>query len=141
MPGGVAKTLHDGGHGDVGFLPTFRGTRHTDLGHSSADRDRAVDEGCTSGGARLLAVIVGEENTFIGNAVNVGRLVAHHAAIVVADVFSTDVIAPDYEDVRLYLLCNQRTGARNNHCDKNRNRKKCLHQGAFQSGREKRCLP
>ena len=102
LSGGVAKALHHGGHRDVGFLPTFRGTVDADLGHSSADGDGAVDECGAAGGARLLTVIVGEENSFFGDPVNVGRLIAHHAVIIIADVFGTDVIAPNYEDIRLF---------------------------------------
>jgi len=37
-------------------------------------------------------------------AVDVGRLVAHHAEAVRADVVDADVIAPDDEDVGLLLL-------------------------------------
>ena len=37
----------------------------------------------------------------LGDAVDVGRLVAHHAVVVGADVELADVVAPDDEDVRL----------------------------------------
>ena len=61
----------------------------------------AGDESRASGGAALLAVPVGEERAFLGDAVDVGRLVAHHALVVGADVPVADVVAPDDQDVRL----------------------------------------
>ena len=51
---------------------------------------------------RLLAVIVGEQRALVGDAVDVGRAVAHHAAVVGADVPVADVVAHDDEDVRLW---------------------------------------
>ena len=99
LSGGVAEALHDGGHGDVGFLPAFRRTREADLGHASADGNGAVDEGGAAGGAALLAVVIGEENALLADAINVRRLVTHHAAVVVADVLGADVVAPDDQDV------------------------------------------
>src|SRR5262249_38579705 len=36
----------------------------------------------------------------LGDAVDVGSAIAHHAAVVGADVPVTDVVAPDHEDVR-----------------------------------------
>ena len=64
----------------------------------------AVDEGGAAGGAALLAVVVGEEDTLVGDAVDVGRLVAHHAAVVVADVLGADVVTPDDQDVGLLVV-------------------------------------
>ena len=110
LAGGIAEALHDGGHGDVGFLPTFRGARDADLGHAGADGNGAVDERGAAGGAGLLAVIVGEENTLVGDAVDVGRLVAHHAAVVVADVLGADVITPDDQDIGLLCRLSLRSG-------------------------------
>jgi hypothetical protein len=100
---GVAKTLERGGHGDVGLLPALLGARESDLGHSGAYRDAAADEGGASGGAALLAVVVGEGESFAGDAVNVGGFVAHHAAAVVTDVPGADVVSPDDENVRFVL--------------------------------------
>ena len=57
------------------------------------------------GGAGLLAVVVGEQRAFLRDTVNVGRLVAHHALVVGADVPVADVIAPDDEDIGFLCLC------------------------------------
>src|SRR5262249_25971658 len=78
----------------------FLGTREADLCHTSAYRHVAADEGGTAGGAALLAVVVGKRYAFAGKPIDVGRHVAHHAAVVVADIPSADVVAPDDEDIR-----------------------------------------
>ena len=49
----------------------------------------------------------------LGDAVDVGRPVAHHAAVVGADVEPADVVAPDDEDVGLAGL--RLRGARRQH--------------------------
>ena len=80
------------------------GARHADLGQAGADRVLAGDERGAAGGAALLAVIVGEGDALVGDAVDVGRAVAHLAAAVVADVPPADVVAPENEDVRFLRL-------------------------------------
>jgi len=72
------------------------GKRQADLGHARAHRHVAADEGGAPGGAALLGVVVGEGQAFRRDAVDIGRLVAHHAAVVVADVPGADVVAPDH---------------------------------------------
>jgi hypothetical protein len=62
------------------------------------------DERSTTGGTTLLAVPVGEERTLVGNAVDVGRFVTHHALVISADVPVADVIAPENQDVGFRLL-------------------------------------
>ena len=59
------------------------------------------DEGGASGGATLLAVVVGERDAFFGDAVDIRGGVAHHASAEVTDVPSADVIAPEDQDIRL----------------------------------------
>ena len=58
----------------------------------------------------LLGVEVGEQRAFLGEAIDVRRLVAHYTEVVGADVVDADVVAPDDEDVRLSLrdLCERR---------------------------------
>src|SRR5687768_9043535 len=102
LPCRVAEALHDGGDGSVGPLPAFLGSGQADLCHASAHRHVAADERGPAGGAALLPVVVGERHAFSRNAVDVRRPVAHHAAVVVADVPSTDVIAPNNEDIRWF---------------------------------------
>src|SRR5262249_49367872 len=101
LAGRVAEALHDGREGDVGLLPALLGAGQADLRHPGADGNAAVDEGGAAGGAALLPVIVGEGDALLCDAVDVGRHVTHHAAAVVADVPGADVVAPNYENIRL----------------------------------------
>ena len=71
------------------------------LHQTGSDRILAGDEGRPAGRATLLCVIVGKDHAFSGNAVNIGRLVAHHPAVIVAQVPVPDIIAHDDEDVGL----------------------------------------
>ncbi len=57
-----------------------------------------------SSGAALLAVVVSEGDTFTGDSINVRRLVTHHATAVVADIPSANVVTPNDENVRFFLL-------------------------------------
>ncbi len=84
----------------VFLLHALGGARQADLGQSGAHRRLPGDESCAAGGAALLAVTVGEDRALLRDAVDVRRLVAHHAHVVSADVEAVDVIAPDDEDVR-----------------------------------------
>ena len=92
------------GNRRVFLLQADVGARHADLGEAGADRVLAGEEGGAAGGAALLAVVVGEGNALVADAVDVGRAVAHLAAAVVADVPPADVVAPQDEDVRLLGL-------------------------------------
>ena len=103
LAGGVALALQDRGHRDVGLLPAFLRAGHADFGHARAHGHAAADEGRATGGAALLRVVVGEGDAFLGDAIDVRRLVAHHATAVVADVPGADVVAPDDEDVGFLL--------------------------------------
>src|SRR5215510_3958795 len=63
----------------------------------------------TPGGAALLAISVSKERTLFCDAINVRRLVTHHAIVVGTDVAPADVIPPNDEDVRL-LSCSAGAG-------------------------------
>ena len=99
LSGGVAEAFENGGNGHIGFLPAFFCTREADFGHACADGNIAAEESGATGGAALLSVIVGEGETFAGDAVDVGGFVTHHAAVVVADVPGADIVTPDDEDI------------------------------------------
>ena len=66
-----------------------------------------------SGGETPLAVPIGEQRAFLRDAIDIRGVVAHHPAVVGADIPVADVIAPDDEDVRLLGL-GERTCRRNN---------------------------
>jgi hypothetical protein len=104
LAGDVALALSSPAMVGSSIAHAFGRAGQADLGQAGADRRLAGDEGGAARGAALLAVPVGEERAFRGDAVDVGRAVAHHAVVVGADVELADVVAPDDEDVRLLVL-------------------------------------
>ena len=112
LAGHVALGLEQLGHRQVFLLQAFLGARQADLEQPRSERRLAGDERRAAGRAALLAIPVREQRSFFGDAVDVGRLVAHHAAVVGADVPVADVVAPDDEDVGFLLRC-QRGAAMN----------------------------
>src|SRR5208282_6124374 len=78
-----------------------RGARHTDFRQAGADRVLPGDEACAASRATLLPVPIGEDRAFLGEAVDVEGLVAHHPVAVAADVPVSDVVSPNDEDVWL----------------------------------------
>ena len=95
--------------------------RQPDLEQAGADRALASDEGGAAGGTGLLRVIVGEDRAFVGDPVDVGRAIAHHAAVVGADVPVADVVAHDDEDVGLLRLSLGRADQRQRRQGRSRN--------------------
>ena len=104
LSGHVALRLEQLGERRVLIRQPFLRPRQSHFQQAGAHRALAGDERGAASGAGLLAVIVGEDRAFIGDAVDVGRAIAHHAAIVGADVPVADIVAHDDEDVGLLLL-------------------------------------
>ena len=86
LAGRVALRLEQFGKRRVLLGKPFLGARQADLEQAGAEARLAGDERGASGGAGLLRVVVGEDRTFLGDAVDVRRAIAHHAAVVGADV-------------------------------------------------------
>ena len=104
LPGRVAEVLHEVGDARVfGLKPDIR-ARQADLRQSCADGRLPGDERRASRRATLLPIPVGEQRAFFGDAVDVGRLIAHDATVVAARVKPPDVITHDDKDVRLLRL-------------------------------------
>ena len=80
LAGGIALRLQQLGDRRVFLLQPYRGARQADLGQAGAQAGLAGDERRPAGGAALLGVVVGEHHAFLGDAVDVGRLIAHQAA-------------------------------------------------------------
>src|SRR5215831_12927023 len=95
LAGGVAMWFEE--FGDCWILGTHphRGSRHTYLAQTGAEHTLAHNKGSATRSAALLAVAIGEHHPFVGNAVDIWCLVAHHAAAVAAEVPVPDVIAPN----------------------------------------------
>ena len=109
LAGGVAERLEQLGDGRV-LAPAARPWRP---GMPTLERPvrktlcPVMNDGA-AGGAALLAVGVGEAHPLVGDAVDVGRAIAHQPVAVAAQVADADVVAPDDEDVRLLVRLGQR---------------------------------
>jgi hypothetical protein len=75
----------------------------SDFGQAGGKRVLPSDESCASSRAALLAVIVGELNAFVADAIDVRRAIAHLAIAESADVPHADIVAPKDQNIR--LLC------------------------------------
>src|SRR5208283_646888 len=104
LTGGITERLQHFRDGCVFRVQSDRGARHPDFRQPGADRVLPSDEARASRGAALLAVPIGEDRAFLGKAVDVGGLVAHHPVAVTADVPVSDVVSPNDEDVWLVRL-------------------------------------
>ena len=104
LAGGVAERLEQFSDGRVFRLKSDGSAGHSYFGQTGAQRVLAADEGCTSSGAALLPVVVGEGDAFLGDAVDVRGPITHHAPAEVTDVPDADVIAPENQNVR-FLCC------------------------------------
>jgi len=104
LSGHVTPRPEQSGNRRIFLLHALGSARQSNLGKASADGRLAGDEGRASSGAALLAIPVREQRALLRDAVDVGRLVAHHAQVVGADVELTDIVAPDDQDVGLLLL-------------------------------------
>ena len=71
--------------------------------HAGAQRMHAGEEGVAAGGAALLGIVVREDRAFLADAIDVGRLPDHQAAVIDARLHDADVVAHDEEDVGLLL--------------------------------------
>ena len=96
----VAERLQHLGDGRVFLLQADRRTGQADLGQAGPERALTGDEGGTAGGAALLAVVGRQNRALVGDAVDVGRLEAHHALVPDAEIPQPDIVAEDHEDVR-----------------------------------------
>ncbi len=99
LPGRVTERLKQLGNRRVFLLQTERRTGEANLGQAGAQAGLAGDKRRSPGRTTLLGIVIREHHAFLGDAVDVGRLVTHHAVRVGADVRLPDVIAPDDDDV------------------------------------------
>ncbi len=103
LAGGIAVVLQQIGDGRAPLRYAVIGAGHADGQKTRSERVLPEDERRASGRAALLGVVVREQRAFLGDAIDVGRLVPHHAQVVGADVAPSHVVAPDHQDVRLFL--------------------------------------
>ena len=101
LRGRIAQRLEQFGDRRVFLGQADRGGRQSDFGQPGAQAVLTGDERRPSGRAALLAVVVGETHALLGDAVDIGRPVAHQPVAVAAQIGNADIVAPDHDDVRL----------------------------------------
>jgi len=101
LPGAIAERLERLCDGDVLGLEAELRAGKAYLGEAGAQTALAGDERRAASSAALLRVRVGENHAFVGDAVDVGRLVAHQTSGIAAQVRLTDVVSPHHQHVRL----------------------------------------
>src|SRR3974390_990461 len=99
LTGRVAERLKQVGNGRVFRLESERRAGHSNLRQAGAKRVLSGNKGGAPGGAALLAVVVGEGDAFIGNAVEIRGSITHHAATEITDIPSSDVVSPQDQDI------------------------------------------
>ena len=105
LTGAIAARLQKRGDGGVFLFDSLGCARKSNLGETSSNRRLTRDERRATSGATLLAIPISKERALFGDAINVGRLVAHHALVVCTDVELTDVVTPNHQDVGLLTGC------------------------------------
>ena len=104
LSGRISLRLQKFGDSRVLSGQPFLCSRQAHLQESGSQWTLSGDECCAARGAGLLSIIVGEYRALVGDAVDVGRAIAHHATVVGADVPVADIIGHDDEHVGLLLL-------------------------------------
>src|SRR5262249_18506407 len=82
----VAQRVKQYCEGGLIFRDALLRPRHADRQQHSAKRILTKDEGGATSGARILRIGIGEKSALVDNAVDIRRLVAHHAAAKGTDV-------------------------------------------------------
>jgi hypothetical protein len=98
LPRAVAEFLQQLSERGVALIEAYRRARMADGVQTGSDRQLAGDEGRARGGAARLRVVVGEEDAFAADAVDVRRG-HHHAVAVDAHIRVADVVGHDHQDV------------------------------------------
>ena len=101
LPGGVAKVLEQAANRGIKLAHAHRRAGKTHLGQAAADAMLASQERGSTGGARLLAIIVKKLDALTSDAIDARGLIAHQAVRIGADVRDADIVTPDDQDVRL----------------------------------------
>ena len=104
LSGGVPQRLEEFRDARI-FRPQANvGPGQADFRQPGADGRLPGDERRAPGGAALLPVPVGEPRAFLGNPVDIRRLVPHDALVIGTRVEPANVVAHDDEDVGFLLL-------------------------------------
>jgi hypothetical protein len=114
LPRGITQRFERLGDGEIARLKPHWRARDSEFRQAGAFGCLTGDERRPPGGAAVLGVVVGEHHALAGDAVDVRRLVTHHAERIGADIGLADVVAHDEEDV--WSLSAWRCGRRGRLC-------------------------
>src|SRR3954451_21536510 len=112
LAGGVAEVEQELGDRRRAGLQVGRAAGELGRDHAGAQRVHAGEEGVAPRGAALHGHVVHEDAALVGDAVDVGRLAHHQAAVVGARLHPADVVAHDEQDVGLLRLLRLRMAGR-----------------------------
>jgi hypothetical protein len=101
LAGGIAHGFERRGDGRRLRWHADGRARLPDGGEAGTDRQLSCDEIGAARGAARLGIIVGEQHTFGGELVEIGRAPRHDAAMIGADIEPANVVAHDEEDIGL----------------------------------------
>jgi hypothetical protein len=104
LAGHVALRFQQLRDGRVFLLQSLWRAGQTNLRQAGPEGNLASEERRAPGSTALLAVVVGEDRTFPGDAIDVRRRVANHAAAIGTHIEDADVVTEDDQDVGLFLL-------------------------------------
>ncbi|MNQ93271.1 hypothetical protein D3C85_1087290 [compost metagenome] len=99
LPGRIALLLHHIANGGRPIRDAMLGAGHANGQQPGAKRMLAEEKSRASGGTGLLAVGMGEQRAFFGDAIDVRRFVTHHALVVGTEIGIANVIAEDHQNV------------------------------------------
>ena len=100
----VPLRFEEFGNRRVAVLQTLFRSRQANFQQTGAEGRLPENECSAPRRAGLLRVIIREQRAFAGDAVNVRRASAHHAAMICADVPDADIVRHDDDDVRFLGL-------------------------------------
>ena len=99
LSGRIALGFQQFGDGWILFTEAQIGAGHPYFTQAGTKHTLAGDKGGAAGGTALFGIIVGKNDAFVGDAVDVRRPVTHHPFRISADIGLANVVAPDNDDV------------------------------------------
>src|SRR4029450_3653128 len=108
LSGGVSETLEQTADGRIELAHSHGRAGEANFRLAGANPVLTGEKRRASSGATLLAVILEESDTLLGNPVDVGRFESHHAPVVGADVSEADIVTPYDKDVRFFVAAGGR---------------------------------
>src|SRR5690606_21284348 len=106
---GIAEAPKQAADRGVELAHSHWGAWKANFGQAGANAMLTGQKGRTTGGTRLLAIVMQKSHSLVSNAIDVRRVIPHQPVAITAEVGNADVVAKDDEDVRLRCrLCQHR---------------------------------